>query len=79
MKIILNEKNKFWLFLHEKGEEYFLHYDYWPYVPFNHHSQESEYFLDINVRKEVFQGVIREKDTGIENFQEISDYHGNTY
>ena len=78
VKIVLNETNKFLLYLHERGEEYFLHYDYWPYVPFTHRSKETEYFIDINVRKEVLQGVIHETNT-TDDFQEISDYHSNIY
>ena len=39
------------MYVHDKGEEYYLHYDFWPKVPFIHHSQEDEYFADIVVRK----------------------------
>ena len=53
MLITLNGTNQFWLYLHDKGEEYFLHYDYWPSVPFTHNSKDEELWVDIVVKKEV--------------------------
>ena len=41
------------MYVHDKGEEFYLHYDFWPKVPFIHHSQEEEYFADMVVRKEL--------------------------
>jgi hypothetical protein len=41
------------MYVHDKGEEFYLHYDFWPKVPFIHHTQEEEYFADIVVRKEL--------------------------
>ena len=41
------------MYVHDKGDEFYLHYDFWPKVPFIHHSQENEYFADIVVRKEL--------------------------
>lgn len=55
MAIGLNGTNQFKLYLHEKGEEYFLHYDYWPYVPFTHQSKQEDIWVDVNLEKEVFE------------------------
>ena len=41
------------MYVHEEGEEFYLHYDFWPNVPFIHHSQEDEFFSDMVVRKEL--------------------------
>ena len=41
------------LYLHDKGEEYYLHYDFWPIVPFVHEFKQKEAFADIVVRKEL--------------------------
>lgn len=41
------------MYVHDEGDEFYLHYDFWPKVPFIHHSQENEYFADIVVRKEL--------------------------
>ena len=41
------------LYLHDKGEEYYLHYDFWPIVPFVHEFKQKEAFVDIVVRKEL--------------------------
>ena len=46
-------KNEFWIYVHDRGEEYYLHYDFWPTVPFIHRSVIDEYFSDIVVRKEL--------------------------
>ena len=51
--IKFKEKSDFWIYVHDRGEEFYLHYDFWPTVPFIHHSTEEEYFADIVVKKEL--------------------------
>ena len=41
------------MYLHDKGEEFYLHYDLWPTVPFIHHSKPNEQFLDIVIEKQL--------------------------
>ena len=41
------------MYLHGKGEEFYLHYDLWPEVPFIHHSKPNEQFLDIVIEKQL--------------------------
>ena len=77
--IAINETSEFWLYLHAKGEEYFLHYDFWPYVPFAHHFKDTEYWVDINVRKKVLSGVIHKTDTSADTISNTSDYFGNIH
>ena len=42
---------EFWLYIHDEGEEFFLHYDYWPSVPPIHHVRRPERSLDFVVTK----------------------------
>ena len=42
---------EFWLYIHGKGEEYFLHYDLWPNVPHIHHVRGPEVNIDMVIRK----------------------------
>ena len=79
MTIAINETSEIWLYLHARGEEYFLHYDYWPYVPFTHHFKDTEYWVDINVRKKVLNGVIHKTDTTADSIHNTSDYFGNLH
>ena len=51
--IKFKENSDFWIYVHDRGEEFYLHYDFWPSVPFIHHSTKEEYFADIVVRKEL--------------------------
>ena len=51
--LVFKEGSEFWIYVHDKGEEYYLHYDFWPNVPFIHHSTEEEYFADIVVNKKL--------------------------
>ena len=51
--LILYAKTEFWMYVHDKGEEFYLHYDFWPNVPYIHHSKEQEQFVDIVIRKEL--------------------------
>ena len=41
------------MYLHDKGEQFYLHYDLWPTVPFIHHSKPDEKFLDIVIEKQL--------------------------
>ena len=51
--LVFKEGSEFWIYVHDKGEEYYLHYDFWPNVPFIHYSIKKEYFSDIVVKKEL--------------------------
>ena len=42
-----------WLYVHDKGEEYYLHYDYWPHVPYIHHSKPQEVSMDLIIEKNI--------------------------
>ena len=50
---MFKEESEFWIYVHDKGEEYYLHYDFWPNVIFTHYSTKKEYFSDIVVKKEL--------------------------
>ena len=52
--MILNGTNEFLLYIHGKGEEYFLHYEYWPMAPYIYHSKNQEYWEDIAIEKELY-------------------------
>ena len=51
LTLVLIGRVEFWLYIHGEGEEYFFHYDYWPYVPDIHHVRTPEVNLDIVVKK----------------------------
>ena len=51
--LMCKEDSEFWIYVHDKGEEYYLHYDFWPNVIFTHYSTKKEYFSDIVVKKEL--------------------------
>ena len=42
---------EFWLYIHGEGEEFFLHYDYWPSVPKIHHVRFPEVSTDFVIKK----------------------------
>ena len=42
---------EFWIYIHDEGAEYFLHYDYWPRIPAMHLVKSDELHLDLMVRK----------------------------
>lgn len=67
--IVFDVDNEFWIYVHDRGEEYYLHYDFWPTVPFIHRSVTNEYFSDIVVRKEL---EIHQDNCSEENY----DYFG---
>ena len=50
--IIFDTANEFYVYVHDKGEEFYLHYDFWPKVPFIYHFKETDVFGDLFVRKE---------------------------
>ena len=60
------------LYLHDKGEEYYLHYDFWPIVPFVYELKQKEAFADIVVRKEL---EVQNENCQDENY----NYFGNYY
>ena len=51
--IIFNAGIEFWMYIHDKGDEFYLHYDFWPNVPFIYHFGDKDHFADLVVRKEV--------------------------
>ena len=54
MSFYLYEDVEVGVYFHDEGEEYFLHYDYWPsMVPPRHHIGKQEQMLEILVTKEV--------------------------
>ena len=48
-----NYDSEFFVYVHDRGEEYYLHYDFWPSVPYIHHVEHKEYFTDLVVEKEL--------------------------
>ena len=48
-----NYDSEFFVYVHDRGEEYYLHYDFWPSVPYIHHVKHKEYFTDLVVEKEL--------------------------
>ena len=42
--IRVNSESEFLMYLHDKGEEYYLHYDFWPNVPYTHHAKKEDFF-----------------------------------
>ena len=44
---------EFWIYIHDVGEEYFLHYDYWPTVPPTHQVQPDSEHIELMVHKKV--------------------------
>lgn len=51
--IRVNSESEFLMYLHDKGEEYYLHYDFWPNVPYTHHAKKEEFFTDMVVKKDL--------------------------
>ena len=51
--IRVNSESEFLMYLHDKGEEYYLHYDFWPNVPYTHQAKKEEFFTDMVVKKEL--------------------------
>jgi len=68
----LNE-DEFWLYIHGDGEEFYLHYDYWPSVPSMHYVKRHEVFLDVVVTKKI---EIRDDESGCLEEENYS-YFGN--
>ena len=44
---------EFYIFIHDEGEEYYFHYDFWPTRPAKYHMKKTDEFLDIMVQKEI--------------------------
>ena len=42
---------EFWLYIHGEGEEFYLHYDFWPSVPKIHHVRRPEASTDFVIKK----------------------------
>ena len=42
-----------WIYIHEVGEEYFLHFDYWPTIPIKHYVRPEDTSTDIMAQKEI--------------------------
>ena len=39
--------------MHDTGEEYFLHYDYWPSIPFSYKSSSDTFWEEFGILKQV--------------------------
>jgi len=50
---VLNSKIEFWIYIHDLGEEYFLHHDFWPTIPKKYHVKEADVTIDVMIQKEV--------------------------
>ena len=44
-------ETEFWLYIHDVGEEFFLHYDFWPIVPRIYQTRKHEVSLDMVIEK----------------------------
>lgn len=59
------------MYFHGEGEEFYLHYDYWPYVHPVHHVSRHEKMVDFLVGKEVLmnsdEGSINENYSYLDN------------
>ena len=51
IELLLVAEVEFWLYIHGEGEEFFLHYDFWPSVPRIHHVRKPEVSLDLVIKK----------------------------
>ena len=71
MSLYTLEDVEFWIYFHNEGEEFFLHYDYWPHVPPVHHIKRNDKIVDIIVRKElsmIYEGCTNEKHSYMGNY-----------
>ena len=64
---------EFWIYIHDIGEEYFLHHDAWPDIPIKYHVKKEDRAIDIVVEKE-----IRKTDKNC-NLDEHYSYFGTYY
>ena len=53
LNLRVHVESNFWLYVHDKGEQYYLHYDYWPHVPYIHHSKPEDVSMDIIIEKNI--------------------------
>ena len=51
LRLTVHNDAEFWLYIHDIGEEYYLHYDFWPKVPFIYQAKSREIYTDIVLRK----------------------------
>ena len=58
----LKENSEITLFVHDKGEEYFLHYESWNIIPNSYHVKKDEYLVDLVLKKE-----LQRKDQNCQN------------
>ena len=49
----VNSKIEFWIYIHDLGEEYFLHHDFWPTTPRKYHVKDADVIIDVMVQKEI--------------------------
>ena len=49
----LSNEIGFKIYIHDLGEEYFLHYDYWPTMPMQYDVKDKDRIIDIMVQKDV--------------------------
>ena len=45
--------SEFWIYIHDLGEEYFLHHDYWPMIPIKYQVKNTDQSIDVMVQKEI--------------------------
>ena len=64
-------ESNFWIYVHDKGEQYYLHYDFWPKVPFIHHSEKDEHLTDIVVTKKL---EVQNEECETETYDYFSEY-----
>ena len=53
IQFIAIKEVEFTIYIHDKGEEYFLHYDYWPAIPISYHVKSEDESIDIEAQKEI--------------------------
>ena len=53
IRLLLVEEQEFWLYIHDEGEEFFLHYDYWPNIPFTYKSSGDTFWEEFGIQKQL--------------------------
>jgi hypothetical protein len=72
VRLVTYTENEFWIYIHDEGEQFYLHYDYWPYVPPTHLVTREDSFVDTVIRKKL--------DVSSENCREgVYSYFGTLF
>ena len=54
MKLFLNTNSDIHVYVHAKGEQYYLHYNWWPEMPFSYHVTPEDFIeLELILKKEI--------------------------